>query len=84
MTYRDDAGSHEESYDDVLDALPAARMVRRLGATHVRVWRTSDGALLSAVTVPRDNRWQPRDVAMPGEPEDRVCLEDRAQRGLLS
>jgi hypothetical protein len=73
-----------EHYDDVLDALPAARAARERDEKNIRVFRCdpngevllqeiSDG--LGVVGMPVEGQ--------RGEPVDQHSFQDRAQRGLL-
>lgn len=71
-------------YDDVLDALPAARAARERDEKNIRVFRCDPGGevLLQEIS---DG---PGVVGMPvesrrGEPVDQHSFQDRAQRGLL-
>lgn len=74
-----------DHYDDVLDAMPAARVLAQSGVRNVRVFRCDEGGevLLAFVENHKHElRWEWGDTRR-GELIDQHALQDRAQRGLL-
>lgn len=72
-------------YDDVLDAMPAARALAQSGVRNVRVFRCDPGGEVLLAFVEnhkRELRWAWGDNRR-GEPVDQHSFQDRAQRGLL-
>ena len=74
-----------DHYDDVLDAMPAARALAASGVRNVRVFRCDPGGEVLLAFVEnhkRELKWA-RGDSRRGEPVDQHSFQDRAQRGLL-